>query len=81
MSAGRTVWLLRSFDPARGARIELRVTDPAGRVIDSFRLAAPLVGYFLRKQSAYRDHPGQYADPWGAIRNKWGDPGPDKSNS
>jgi len=46
-----------------------------------FRLAAPLVGYFLRKQSAYRDHPGQYADPWGAIRNKWGDPGPDKSNS
>ena len=46
-----------------------------------FRLAAPLVGFFLRKQSAYRDHPGQYADPWGAIRNKWGDPGPDKSNS
>jgi hypothetical protein len=42
MSAGRTVWLLRSYDAARGARIELRITDPAGQVIDSFRLAAPL---------------------------------------
>ena len=46
-----------------------------------FRLAAPLVGYFLRKKSAYHDYPGQYADPWGAIRQKWGDPGPDRNLS
>lgn len=46
-----------------------------------FRLVAPLIGYFLRKQSAYRDYPGEYADPWGAIRGKWGDPGPDRPTS
>jgi nucleoside-diphosphate-sugar epimerase len=44
-----------------------------------FRAAAPLIGFFLRRQSAYRDAPGKYADPWGAIRGKWGDPGPDRS--
>jgi len=45
------------------------------------RLAAPLIGYFLRRQSAYRDYPGQYADPWGAIRGKWGEPCPDRPTS
>ena len=46
-----------------------------------FRAIAPLIGVFLRRQSAYRNTPGQYADPWGAIRGKWGDPGPDRSES
>ena len=44
-----------------------------------FRAIAPLIGVFLRRQSAYRDAPGTYADPWGAIRGKWGEPGPDRS--
>jgi nucleoside-diphosphate-sugar epimerase len=44
-----------------------------------FRAAAPLIGFFLRRQSAYRNTPGKYADPWGAIRGKWGDPGPDRT--
>jgi nucleoside-diphosphate-sugar epimerase len=44
-----------------------------------FRAVAPLIGFFLRRQSAYRNAPGKYADPWGAIRGKWGDPGPDRT--
>jgi nucleoside-diphosphate-sugar epimerase len=44
------------------------------------RLAAPLVGYFMRRQSAHNGRPGQWADPWGAIRDKWGDPGPDRAS-
>lgn len=41
------------------------------------RLIAPLAGLYLRRQSPYHNHPGQYADPWGAIRRKWGEPGLD----
>ncbi len=43
------------------------------------RLAAPLAGMFFERKSPYRDYPGRYADPWGAIRARWGDPGPDRS--
>lgn len=46
-----------------------------------FRAIGPVIGIFLRRQSAYRNWPGQYADPWGAIRSKWGEPGPDRSES
>jgi nucleoside-diphosphate-sugar epimerase len=53
--------------------------EKAGWKRYGFRAAAPIVGYFLRRQSAYRDAPGKYADPWGAIAAKWGDPGPDRS--
>lgn len=52
--------------------------DKAGWKRYPLRLVSPVAGFFLRRQSAYRDHPGQYADPWGAIRAKWGDPGPDR---
>jgi hypothetical protein len=40
LSGGRTVWLMRAFDPLHGVRSELQVTDDSGAVIDSFRLAA-----------------------------------------
>lgn len=43
-----------------------------------FRAVAPVIGLVLRRQSAYHNAPGRYADPWGAIRGKWGDPGPDR---
>ena len=51
--------------------------DLAGWKRYPFRAISPLIGVFLRRQSAYYRKPGQYADPWGAIRGKWGDPGPD----
>ncbi|MCB0948082.1 MAG: NAD(P)-dependent oxidoreductase [Mycobacterium sp.] len=41
------------------------------------RTAAPLVRVILRRRSAYWKQPGQYADPWGAIRRTIGDPSPD----
>jgi len=41
------------------------------------RLVVPLARAFLARRSAYRDAPGRYADPWGAIRSRLGDPGMD----
>ncbi len=40
-------------------------------------LVAPLVRILLARQAAYRGAPGRYADPWGAIRSRLGDPRPD----
>jgi hypothetical protein len=37
-------------------------------------LAAHLARRFLEQQAAYRGAPGRYADPWGAIRSRLGDP-------
>lgn len=55
--------------------------DLAGWKRYPFRVIAPLIGVVLRRQSAYRNAPGEYADPWGAIRSKWGEPGPDRTAS
>jgi D-erythronate 2-dehydrogenase len=44
------------------------------------RLLAPVVRQLLIRQSAYRHAPGRYADPWGAIRAKLGDPRPDTNS-
>jgi nucleoside-diphosphate-sugar epimerase len=41
------------------------------------RAMAPLAREFLRRRSPYHGAPGRYADPWGAIRAKWGEPEPD----
>ncbi|MGE2836967.1 NAD-dependent epimerase/dehydratase family protein [Mycobacterium sp. SMC-4] len=41
------------------------------------RVIAPLVRVILVRRSAYWKQPGQYADPWGAIRRGIGDPAPD----
>jgi nucleoside-diphosphate-sugar epimerase len=41
------------------------------------RLVAPLIREFMKRRGAYWQKPGQYADPWGAIRAKLGEPAPD----
>jgi nucleoside-diphosphate-sugar epimerase len=41
------------------------------------RPIAPIVRIILKRRGAYWKQPGQYADPWGAIRRKIGEPGPD----
>jgi D-erythronate 2-dehydrogenase len=41
------------------------------------RLISPLARSFLKSRAAYRDAPGRFADPWGAIRARLGEPGPD----
>jgi nucleoside-diphosphate-sugar epimerase len=42
------------------------------------RLVAPLIREFMKRRGAYWQNPGQYADPWGAIRSKLGEPAPDE---
>ena len=42
------------------------------------RLLAPLLREVMKRRSAYWNAPGQYADPWGAIRAKLGDPSWDR---
>ena len=41
------------------------------------RLLAPIVREVMKRRSVYWKAPGQYADPWGAIRAKLGEPAPD----
>ena len=41
------------------------------------RLVAPIARRVLKLRAAYRNAPGRYADPWGAIRSKMGEPLPD----
>lgn len=43
------------------------------------RLVAPLARQFLNRRSPYYRQPGRYADPWGAVRRKWGAPEADRS--
>jgi nucleoside-diphosphate-sugar epimerase len=40
------------------------------------RLLVPALRWYLRRGSPYRGFPGNYADPWGAINQRWGDPRP-----
>jgi nucleoside-diphosphate-sugar epimerase len=40
------------------------------------RVAAPVVRQVLNRRAAYYGKPGVYADPWGAVTEKWGDPRP-----
>ena len=42
------------------------------------RLVTPLVREVMKRRSAYWNAPGTYADPWGAIRAKLGDPSWDR---
>jgi nucleoside-diphosphate-sugar epimerase len=39
------------------------------------RLLTPVAREILRRRAAYYNKPGRYADPWGAIRAKLGEPG------
>jgi hypothetical protein len=39
---GRTAWLLRAFNPITRSVIDLRITDPAGHVVDQMELSGPL---------------------------------------
>jgi nucleoside-diphosphate-sugar epimerase len=43
----------------------------------AMRLVAPALAPLMRRRAPYYEQPGQYADPWGRIRQRWGDPAPD----
>ena len=40
-------------------------------------LISPVARQLLKRRAAYRDVPGHYADPWGAVRSRLGEPAPD----
>lgn len=42
------------------------------------RIVAPLARQYLRPRSPYFGQPGRYADPWEAVRRKWGAPEADR---
>jgi D-erythronate 2-dehydrogenase len=52
------------------------VSQRAGWKRGLLRLVSPLVREALKRRSAYRGSGRRYADPWGAISAKWGDPAP-----
>lgn len=43
-----------------------------------FRLVAPLARQYLKRVSPYYGKPGRYANPWEAVRQKWGAPEADR---
>lgn len=42
------------------------------------RLIAPLAREFLKRRSPYYRQPGRYANPWEAVRTRWGAPEADR---
>jgi nucleoside-diphosphate-sugar epimerase len=42
------------------------------------RLIAPLAREYLKRQSPFYRQPGRYANPWEAVRRKWGPPEADR---
>ncbi len=54
------------------------ISDDTGWKRYPLRVAAPLAREFLKRQSAYYRQPGEYADPWDAVRRKWGPPEADR---
>jgi UDP-glucose 4-epimerase len=54
------------------------MSNKAGLLRYPAQLLAPLARIFVARQSAYRNTPGKYADPWGAIRKRLGEPGLDR---
>ncbi len=49
-------------------------SQKAGLMRYPLRLVAPLARLVLQRRSPYHGQPGRYADPWGAVRRKWGAP-------
>jgi nucleoside-diphosphate-sugar epimerase len=45
------------------------------------RLSAPLARTMVKRQSAYRNWPGKYANPWAALRMRYGEPRLDTGRS
>jgi nucleoside-diphosphate-sugar epimerase len=49
----------------------------AGWKVRPLSMITPMLAAVLRRRAPYYEQPGTYADPWGRIRERWGDPEPD----
>jgi hypothetical protein len=66
-----------SFQRYSCSETNAEIRARAGWKARSLRAMAPVMGPLMRRKAPYYKMPGQYADPWGRIRDKWGEPGPD----
>jgi hypothetical protein len=66
-----------SFQRYSSGEADDEIRARAGRKARSMRMAAPVLAGLMRRKGPYYKQPGQYADPWGRIRHRWGDPEPD----
>ncbi|GAS97380.1 nucleoside-diphosphate-sugar epimerase [Mycolicibacterium canariasense] len=57
----------------------IETAENAGIKRPLLRLIAPLARQILQRRTAYHGTGRRYADPWEAIKAKWGDPRPDGS--
>ncbi len=62
-------------------QILAQTAEKAGWMRYPLRLVAPLAREVLRRRSPYYGRPGRYADPWGAVRRKWGAYSEDRSGT
>lgn len=62
------------YSPMEGSE-EIRAR--AGWRRHALRVCTPALAALARRNAPYYNRPGQYADPWGSIQRRWGDPGPD----
>jgi D-erythronate 2-dehydrogenase len=78
MDTTRSQQVLRfQHHPWPGMLAEMRAA--AGWRRYAMRLVSPVARQLLKRRAAYRNSPGRYADPWGAIRAEFGEPRPDTS--
>jgi nucleoside-diphosphate-sugar epimerase len=65
------------FQRYSGSEMYAEIRRRVGWRARPLRVVAPLFRALSRRTGPYYKAPGRYADPWGAIRKKWGDPKPD----
>lgn len=62
-------------------RVLTETAEKAGWKRYPLRLVAPLAREYLKRRSPYYRQPGRYANPWEAVRRKWGPPEADTVGS
>jgi nucleoside-diphosphate-sugar epimerase len=66
-----------TFQRHSSSEMYAEIRERAGWKARPLRVVAPVFRVLSRRTGPYYKAPGRYADPWGAIRTKWGDPEPD----
>jgi nucleoside-diphosphate-sugar epimerase len=66
-----------SFQRYSPSEADAEIRARAGGKAKVIRMAAPAMAALMRRRAPYYKQPGEYADPWGRIRQRWGDPSPD----
>jgi len=80
MDAGRAQEAL-SFQTHSWPDIVAEMRARAGWLRHPLRLLAPVIKLYVKHQSAYRNSSQKYADPWGAMRSRLGEPRLNRAHS